>query len=76
MELEIKYLGHKFTNGVIKTDERKIEHMLNFAKPNTKAKVKAYFSLLSYYRQFLKNFASISAPFMGLLKKVCMASRA
>ena len=69
LQSEVKYLGHKFSNGTIKTDERKIEHMLNFAKPKTKAQVKAYISLLSYYRNFLKNFASISSPLQALLKK-------
>ena len=66
---EVTYIGHKFSNGMLQPDETKVQRMLAFKKPDSKATLKAYVSLLSYYRQFMKNFASVSSPLMELLKK-------
>ena len=69
LKKEVEYIGHIFSEGKLKPQTQKISKMLNFKKPDNKQTLKAYLSLLSYYRSFMKNFAAISAPLNELLKK-------
>ena len=69
LKTEVSYIGHVFSNGTFQPDKQKVQHMLSFKRPHNKATLKAYISLLSYYRQFLRNFAIKVSPLQDLLKK-------
>ena len=48
---------------------KKIEAVLHYKQPVTKTDVKAFLGLSGYYRKFVPQYASISAPLTELLKK-------
>ncbi|XP_046435631.1 uncharacterized protein LOC124187364 [Neodiprion fabricii] len=54
-----------FAEGV-KTDPSKIEKVLNWPRPDSKAKVQSFLGLCTYYRRFVKGFASIARPLHAL----------
>ncbi len=61
---EIVYLGHVLNKEGIGPDPMKIKAMLEIKKPT---KVSELRSVLSYYRQFVKGFATICAPLYAML---------
>lgn len=65
---EIEFLGHKVTAEGIKTDQAKVEKVLDFPQPTSCAEVRSFHGLASYYRKFIRNFAKISEPLRQLLK--------
>ena len=59
---EVKFLGHLITDKGIKPDPSKTEAVQNFPVPTSKAEVRAFLGLCSYYCRFIKNFASVAKP--------------
>ena len=59
---EVKFLGHLITDKGIKPDPSKTEAVQNFPVPTSKTEVRAFLGLCSYYRRFIKNFASVAKP--------------
>ena len=59
---EVKFLGHLITDKGIKPDPSKREAVQNFPVPTSKTEVRALLGLCSYYRRFIKNFASVVKP--------------
>jgi hypothetical protein len=66
---ETIYLGHKVGQGILRPVPKKIDAVKNLPRPQTKKDVKCTMGLLTYYRKFLKNFATRAAPLYDLLKK-------
>lgn len=65
---ELKYLGFVVANGTLKTDSDKVNAVLDFPVPKTKRQVRGFLGLSGWYRRFIKDFASISAPLSDTLK--------
>ena len=63
----IKYLGHEVSEGGIHTDPDKIKAITQYPKPQTTGEVRSFLGLASYYRRYIKNFASIAAPLHDLV---------
>ena len=59
---EVKFLGHLITDKGIKPDPSKTEAVQNFPVPTSKTEVRVLLGLCSYYRRFIKNFASVAKP--------------
>ena len=66
---EFVYLGHVVGGGLVQPEAAKLEAVRNFATPRTKKEVRAFLGLTGYYRKFIKDFASISAPLSDLTRK-------
>lgn len=66
---ELKYLGFIIGNGCLKTDPDKISAILNIPVPRSPREVRSFLGTAGWYRRFIKNFASISAPLTDTLKK-------
>lgn len=67
---ELKYLGYIVDGNGLRTDPDKVEKIVNFPKPKSFTEMKRFIGLASWYRRFVKDFASISAPLHELLKGV------
>ena len=66
---EINFLGHKISHGQIRPEDEKVNHILSLEIPTTKKEVRSLVGILSYYRKFIPNFASLSSCLSNLTKK-------
>ena len=66
---QVEYLGQVIGSGEILPNPKKIEAVHHYKCPETKTEVKFFLGLMGYYRKFVPQYASISAPLINLLKK-------
>ncbi|GFR77085.1 zinc finger protein [Elysia marginata] len=65
----IDFLGHRLGQGTISLQDENVEKVRNAPRPKTKKKVRAFLGLVGYYKEFVPNFAAISAPLSDLVRK-------
>ena len=63
------YLGHRVGSGQVEPETSKVKAVESFPTPVTKKNVRAFLGLTGYYRRFIPNFSTISAPLSDLTKK-------
>ncbi len=66
---ECSYLGHVVGNGVVRPETPKLGNVQSFHQPTTKKEVRIFLGLTGYYRKFIMNYASVSAPLSDLVRK-------
>lgn len=66
---ELKYLGFIIGNGVLRTDPDKVQAIKSIRIPKNPKEVRSFLGIAGWYRRFIKDFASISAPLTDTLKK-------
>ena len=66
---EVLYLGHKVSREGVSTDPAKVEKVTNWPTPTSTQEVQQFLGLSSYYRKFIKNFASIARPLQRLTER-------
>ena len=66
---EVSFLGHIISIEGIRVDPAKIEAIVNWKPPRNVTEVKSFFSLVGYYRQFVKGFSVIASSLTKLLLK-------
>ena len=66
---EIKFLGHQVSVHGIEPMPDKIEAIREWPTPRCLRDVRAFFGLASYYRRFVKGFATIAEPLTRLTRK-------
>jgi len=66
---EIQFLGHVVASGQLRVDEEKLNKLALWKAPLTTIKqVRQLMGFLSYYRAFVTDFATVTAPLTDLLR--------
>ncbi|GFO04002.1 Zinc finger protein [Plakobranchus ocellatus] len=65
----VDFLGHSLARGSIGLQDENVEKVSNAPRPKTKREVRAFLGLVSYYKEFVQNFAAVSAPLSDLVRK-------
>jgi len=64
----LKFLGFIVGSNSLRTDPEKVSCMINYPRPRTATEVKRFVGLCSWYRRFIKDFASLMSPINDLIK--------
>lgn len=64
----LKYLGFLVDREGLRTDPSKVKAMLEYPVPKTATEVKRFIGMCSWYRRFVKDYSTITAPVNALLK--------
>lgn len=65
----IELLGHLVGEGKMKPVPGKLEAIQKLTPPSTVKHIKSFLGLVGFYRRFIKKFANLAAPLVGLLAK-------
>ncbi|GBG75013.1 hypothetical protein CBR_g19527 [Chara braunii] len=66
---KISFLGYVVTHGGLRPDSRKVAAVREAPAPTSLTQVRAFLGLASYYRRFIKGFATIARALTNLLRK-------
>lgn len=66
---QVAYLGHIVSEHGVATDPSKVKKIQMWPAPTSIQEVRCFIGLASYYRRFVKDFASIAEPLHNLTKK-------
>ena len=66
----VMYLGHVVGQGQVRPVQAKVLAVEQFPTPTTKRKLMRFLGMVGYYRRFCKNFSSVVAPLIDLLKTI------
>jgi len=65
----IDFLGHQLQQGLIGLHEDNVAKIKKAPRPTTKKQVRSFMGLAGYYRDFIPNFAAVTAPLSDLTRK-------
>ncbi|KAH0773664.1 hypothetical protein KY290_010801 [Solanum tuberosum] len=65
----VAFLGHVVSKEGVMVDPQNIEAVKNWVRPSSVIEVRSFVGFASYYRRFVKNFASIGTHLTNLTKK-------
>lgn len=68
-ESEVKFLGFKVSGEVIVPAEDKLQIILDFKEPRNRKQLQSFLGVCTYYRQFVRKYATFVEPFRNLLKE-------
>lgn len=66
---EVEYLGRVVTEGQVRPSQRKVEALVNTEPPKNVKQVRQLLGLAGYFRRYIKDYASKTAPIAHLTRK-------
>ena len=69
LQQEVVFLGHIVSGEGVKPSPTNISKIMSWPKPKTAKQIKLLVAMGSFYRRYVKNFASIVRPMIDLTKK-------
>ena len=66
---EVPFLGHIVSGEGVRTDPEKVVVVEQWPVPKSVTEVRSFLGLCTYYRRFVKDFATIASPLHGLTRK-------
>ena len=69
MQKKIDYLGHTLSDRGIEVNDLKVRSIKNYPTPKDKKQIKSFLGLSGFYRNFIKNYATVATPLTNLLKE-------
>ena len=65
----VDFIGHRLSEGVKGLHDDNVRKIMEAARPATKKQVRTFMGLANYYREYVPNFAAVTAPLNDFLKK-------
>jgi len=65
----VSFLGHVISGDGIGTDPQKTQLVAEWPTPTCVRELRSFLGLASYYRRFVKDFATLASPLHRLMKK-------
>ena len=66
---QVIYLGHRIGRGKVLPRQAKVEAILQFPVPGNRRQLMRILGMCGFYRRFVENFSSVTAPLTNLLRK-------
>jgi len=63
----VSYLGHIISPAGVTPDPEKIKAIIDWPQPQSLTALRAFLGLIGFYRKFIRNYATLVAPFTDLL---------
>ena len=67
---QVTFVGHVISEKGIATDENKTKKVAEWPEPTSKKEVRQFLGLASYYRRFVKDFATMAKPLHQLTENM------
>ena len=66
LQKKVAFLGHTISAKVLGTEDNKIESVRHWPTPKSVKDIRGFLGFCSYYRRFMRSFASIASPLLAL----------
>ena len=63
------YLGHIFSRAGMEPEMSKVDAIKNWIRPRCQKEIKLFLGLASYYRRYIRDFATLAEPLNNILGK-------
>ncbi len=65
----VSFLGYVISSGGVAMDDKKIHSVVNWHQPTTLKELQRFLGFANFYRRFIRNFSTVTAPLTSMTKK-------